>query len=108
MVFSNLYGNKEHFIRSEGKKLFPDYIISLPLRDSDSLPFDSDLTCAFGAIKFPLYKLVPISIEHYSKVDSKFLNSYKIKDIYPNYIYVFKGKPKDLESIQESYSSNFP
>ena len=101
MVYTDLKDNEHHFIYSEGEKLFPDCILTLPLRKSDVIPFDKNVTCVFYIIDFPKISLKPICIKYFDKIDNEFLNDFSYKYITPSFLLVFNKEISDIDSIND-------
>jgi len=82
----------EHYINS----IAPDYYIELPFRPEEKIE-EKDVTCVFSIITEPL-KLRCVGIDYFDMIDNDVLLDKRYGEYLPSHIYVFKGRPFDIEA----------
>lgn len=82
----------------------PDFIVKFELKDDETIN-ENDVTCIY--LFHPMMQpstLKFMGIEFYQTIDNTVLEEYSVNGNKPNQVYIFKGKPFNIEFIQEKYS----
>ncbi|MFD0976823.1 hypothetical protein [Salinimicrobium gaetbulicola] len=97
MIHTNIPNapNLEHFITSNNKKIYPKYIIKLPFGEGEKIE-EENVTCVYSILTINMV-LKCVGIKFHESIDNEKLMDQKFKNYVPDYVYVFKGTPFDIE-----------
>jgi|SRR5690554_3910154 len=97
MIYHKEQINSNHHIDN----VKPDWLIELPFKEGEVFSAN-DVTCIFSIDEYLKPKtLKPVGVEYYEQVDHVILENERFGSYIPRYVYVFKGKPFNIEETKE-------
>lgn len=101
MIYYTKDITKQHAIES----VLPDIIIKLPLGDLEKF-LEKNVTCIFYSYPYLNPGILHfLDIDFYEEINNEILNNVSFNTNYPNYVYIFKGKPFDIDFIRKKLSN---
>lgn len=100
MIVSKDKINSVHHISG----ITPDWFIELPFKEKETFE-EHDVTCVFSIDEFLKPRVLKfVDIEYYTHVNNTILENARFNGKVPRYVYVFKGKPFNIEETRNRLS----